>query len=62
MQSFQIALDLLYINNKINMKIPTTLDSNTHFLGENAIRKGFFHTSYGKILCTQFDAIVVGFC
>ena len=43
-------------------KIPTTtMGSNTPFLGEKAIRKGFFPTSYGKILCTQFSPTLLEF-
>ena len=36
-------------------KIPTTMGSNTGFLGENPIRKGKIHTTYGFFLCTQFS-------
>ena len=37
------------------------MGSNTHFLDENAIREGFFPTSYGKILCTQFSPKLLEF-
>ena len=42
-------------------KISTTGGSNTHFLGENAIRKGKIHTSYGFSLCTQFSSMLLKF-
>ena len=47
---------------QIKTKIPTTTQgSNTGFVGQNPIRKGFFPTSYGKILCTQFSPKLLKF-
>ena len=46
---------------QIKTKIPTTQGSNTGFVGQNPIRKGFFPTSYGKILCTQFSPKLLKF-
>ena len=47
---------------QIKTKIPTTTQgSNTGFVGQNPIRKGFFPTSYGKILCTQFSPKLLEF-
>ena len=47
---------------QIKTKIPTTTQgSNTGFVGQNPIRKGFFRTSYGKILCTQFSPKLLEF-
>src|SRR3989344_3540076 len=37
------------------------MGSNTGFLGENPIRKGKIHTSYGFYLCTQFSPKLLEF-